>query len=319
MLQSGAGIKTLFCSADREPERYADELYKMLCGKYDVVHLHTSSWKRLLIEQIAVACQIPKIIVHSHNAGIDIEDEVARKKAEKIHYKVREQFSSALATDFCACSKAAADWLFGEQVPSSRIKILNNAINIEKFIYNADIREKYRHELGVDNSFVIGHIGRFSYQKNHAFLIDAFQKVCSKTPNVRLLLVGTGPLMDSVRKQAQQMKIADKIIFAGQRNDVANLLQAMDLFCLPSKFEGFPIVLIEAQAAGLKCLASTAIAEEVCVSSNIMQIPLCVDHWEDAIIYIAKGYVRKNMYDEMTAKDYNIKFQIKELERLYGS
>lgn len=318
LLQSGAGIKTFFYSADREPERYADKLYKMLYGQYDVVHLHTSSWKRLLIEQISVACGIPKIIVHSHNTGIDLEDAADRRAAEERHYNIRMQFGPELATDFCACSRAAADWLFGEQIPCNQIKILHNAIEAERFIYNCAIREKYRQEFGLDRAFVVGHVGRFSHQKNHQFLLDVFQQVCKRVSNPRLLLIGTGPLEQEIQKKARQLKIHDKVIFAGQRGDVPNMLQAMDVFCLPSKFEGLPLVLVEAQASGLQCIASDLIDHEICITENISMLNLNAERWAEMIVGLSQGYVRKNMYDTITDAGYNIKIQIQKVEQLYS-
>jgi glycosyltransferase involved in cell wall biosynthesis len=137
--------------------------------------------------------------------------------------------------------------------------------------------------------------------------------------NAKLLLVGDGQLKDRLIDVAKSLKIDDKVIFTGNRNDVNDILQASDVFCLPSRFEGLGIVLIEAQSAGLKCLASDVIPKEVCVTDNITMLPNKVENWVEQIIEISKGYERRNMYEEITNAGYNIKEQIKKVEKLYSN
>lgn len=317
IVKSGGGIKKLLYEPDRNEEDYAKKLHDLIADHYDAVHLHTSFWKQLTVEQISVACKVPKIIVHSHNTGIDSANEVVRETMEKIHYKLREQFSSSLATDFCACSNKAANWLFGEHIPTNQVKILKNAIEINRFLFDQAVRSQYRRNLGLENCFVIGHIGRFGYQKNHEFLIELFQKVCGQVPNARLLLIGEGPLKNEVSIHVQRAKITEKVLFMGQRDDTPQLLQAMDVFCLPSRFEGFPLVLVEAQTSGLICLASDQVDNEVCITKNLIQLPLDMELWSDAVTNIAEGYERENMCEAVTEAGYDIKRQIKLVEKLY--
>lgn len=318
IVKCGGGIKKLFYPPDRSEEEYAEKLYSLISGHYDVVHLHTSFWKRFTVEQVCTACRIPKIIVHSHNTGIDLADEAAREKAERLHYELRDQFDPSLATDFCACSSKAANWLFGDQVPQKKVKVVKNAIEVDQFLFDQAVRRRYRKKLGLDGCFVMGHIGRFSYQKNHAFLISLFQAVCSRVPNARLLLIGSGPLKKEIREEVIRCAGAEgKVIFMGQRSDVPQLLQAMDVFCLPSIFEGFPLVLVEAQASGLMCLTSDQVDSEVRITKNLMQLPLDTKIWSDAVMSVSKGYKRESMYEEIAAAGYDIRRQIKLLERLY--
>lgn len=286
-------------------------------GNYDAVHFNTSYWAGHELEQLAIDCGIPQIIVHSHSTKVDIDDYEKRIRTEQKHELKKIEFNTSLATDFCACSTLAADWLFGPQIPREQIKIMKNAINIDGFIYNEDIREQYRKILGINDEFVIGHVGRISHQKNPHFLLDIFKAVTNRISNVKLLYVGTGPLEGEIKQYAKELGISDKIIFTGQRNDVNNLMQAMDLFCLPSRFEGLPIVLIEAQTAGLKCIAANTITDEICISENICLLPLEVNKWVDAIFDVSNGYNRCNMHDIITDAGYNIKYQIKEVEKLY--
>lgn len=318
ILQMGGGIQHILYSQNLDEARYIEQLSKLLRGNYDVVHLHTSFWKRLLIEQIAADCRIPRIIVHAHNTGVDYADDAVRQAAEKKHYELRAQIDESFATDFCACSMPAADWLFGDRIPASKVKIMKNAIDVDQFLFNQSIRDAYRKALGLEGCFVIGHIGRFSHQKNQEFLVDVLAKVCETKTNARLLFVGEGEQEPAIREKVRRLKLTDQVIFAGQRSDVPGLMQAMDLFCLPSRFEGLGIVLVEAQAAGLQCLASEQIVDEVCITDHISRLPFNVDCWAEAVIERTNGYKRECMYDAVTEAGYNIKFQIKEIENLYS-
>lgn len=313
-----AQVRYISCYAEQNREQFIKEVKRLfLTEKYDIIHLHTNWWKSFLVEQIAIECNISKIIVHSHNTQIDIKDDITREKEEKNHNIKKEEFNTSLATDFWACSNAAADWLFGSQIPRNKIKIMNNAIDVNKFIYNEEVRQKYRKDLGLENNFVIGHIGRMVYQKNHEFLLNMFAKVVKNQKNARLLLIGDGELKEDIINQAQKLNISDKIIMLGYRNDAAELLQAMDVFCLPSRFEGFPIVAVEAQSAGLKCILSNPITSESKITDNLELLPFNINSWVDTILNISNGYERKNMHDIITNVGFNIEKQIKEVEKLY--
>ena len=316
--EAGAQLKYISCYGEKEPERFVDEVTKLFkTERYDIVQLHTSFWKSFLVEEIAMNCGIPKVIVHSRSTMVDIKDEVARLEAERIHHIRRAEFSTALATDFWACSWPAADWLFGPQIPRERIRVMKNAIEAGKFVFHQETREKYRRELGLENCFVVGHVGRLCYQKNQEFLIDVFARLYAGQKNARLMLVGDGALKEQFQKKAEELGVAESVLFLGARADVASLLQAMDVFCLPSRFEGFGNVLVEAQSAGLKCLASDFLPRETEITENIRYLSLSVDRWADELLEVAKGYQRRNMINEITAAGYNIEQQIKVIEAAY--
>lgn len=318
LLATGAGVEELLASADSQRDRYVEEAAKMLRGKYDAVHLHTSFWKRFLIEEIAMECGIPKVIVHSHSAGVDITDEQTRRKAEATHRTLREQFGPSLATHFCACSQAAADWLFGDRIPKDQIVILKNAINLEKYLFHRSKREYIRKQLGLEDSFVVGCVGRMVSMKNHQFLFEVLAKIKHQIPQVKCLLAGEGPLEHTLRETAQRLHIENDILFLGQRHDIPDLLQAMDCFCFPSLFEGLGIVLIEAQASGLPCVVSPAIPDEAFVTPLAQALPLETGVWAQALCSIAREQPeRQNMWEPLTAAGYNIRYQIKEVEKLY--
>lgn len=175
-----------------------------------------------------------------------------------------------------APSDLAAKYTFGEKsYKRGNVNILHNGVDLNVFHYYPEQREAVRKELAVDdNTRLIGHIGRFDEQKNHTFLLEIFHKIHSEDPNVRLLLVGKGKLEESIREQACNLGIAEKIIFTGVRSDIPYLLSAMDVFVLPSLYEGMPNTVIEAQAAGLPCVISDTITREADITGLVSYLPL---------------------------------------------
>jgi glycosyltransferase involved in cell wall biosynthesis len=306
--------------AEGNEELFTCDLNAILDEGYDAVHLHTSFWRGFLIERVAVKRGIPVIIVHAHSTNVLPKDGEDHEKLTLIHKKNKAEFSAQLATHFCACSKAAGEWLFGEQIPREKIRVLNNAIEVEKFSYNPDTRKKYREELGLKKSFVVGHIGRFGYPKNHEMLIDIMSRVCGIIPNAKLLLIGTGEFHKGIMEKVKALGLSDDVLFLGHRDDIPELLQAMDVFVLPSRFEGLPYTLIEAQAAGLRCLASEFVTNEAGITSNIEFLPYDNDMWVAKIAEIANSnYLRVNMSADIAKAGYDIKEQVKVLEKIYAN
>nr|WP_320017099.1 glycosyltransferase [uncultured Desulfobacter sp.] len=314
----GCKIYHISCYAEEDEKKFRKEISDIFARGYDIAHIHTAYWKSFIIEELAVKYNVQKIIVHAHNTMIhdDFTNE-KREDARCLHEKCKSEFNIFMATDFCACSRLAADWLFGVQIPKERIKILNNAIDIRQFQYNPVVREEYRKMLGLENRYVIGHIGRMSYQKNHEFLIHVFHRVLKKVQNSVLLLINDGPLEENIRTQVLSLGIESKVLFLGKRDDTENLYQAMDVFCLPSRFEGLPIVLVEAQVAGLKCITSDKVSEEAKITDNLDFLPFNIELWKDRIAEILQGYERRNMNHEISISAYNISDQILALENLY--
>ena len=261
--KEGCKIHYISCYAEENAKKFEDEFKNILQdGKYDIVHLHTKQWKSFRVEKLAKEAGVPRIIVHSHSTGIDTADEEKRQKEIALHYKMKNELTEDIATDFWACSRLAANFLFGDKIPAGRIKIMNNAIEPEKYCYDEDVRQEVRKEFGIEDRFVVGHIGRFAYQKNHEFLINMFAELCKEKKDAVLLLIGDGELKDAVYRQAVDLHIENQVVFAGKRDDVNRLLQAMDVFCFPSRFEGLPITLVEVQAADLMCLYSETITDD---------------------------------------------------------
>lgn len=316
ILETGSRIFYISCYAEEDREQFIKEFNKILDEGYDVVHLHTKQWKSFLVEEICHKRKIPKVIVHAHNTGIDTSDPIKRNKEVRLHENVKREFGKGLATDFWACSKLAADFLFGEQIPKNEIRIMHNAIELDKFIYNHVIRNEYRKNYGLDNSFVIGHVGRFVYQKNHEFLVRVFSEVLKIIDNARLILLGDGELCPEIRNQVKKLKIEDKVLFPGKRDDVNNWYQAMDVLCFPSRFEGLGIVLVEAQAAGLPCVISESFPEEVIIGHDIYQLPLREKEWIMKLSEMT-NLTRKDNRMVLVEAGYDICDQIKVIEANY--
>lgn len=312
------GIRTFSTTQRENPEKFRQEIYDILSDGYDILELHTSYWRGFMIEEIAMEIGISRVIVHSHSSGLDNNNPEERIKQLAIHEQFKRSFNCNYATDFWACSKEAGDWLFGEQIPEEKIKIVHNAIEVKNYLYCDDVRNQKRQALGLENSFVIGNIARFEYQKNHEFLIEVFSQVCRRIDNAILLLVGEGELKQDIMKRCNLLGISDKVIFAGWREDINDLLQAMDLFAFPSIFEGLGIALVEAQTSGLFCLASDTIPAEVVMTDNCRLLPLNPNEWKNIIAdYYEGSYVRTSKEYEVTEAGYNIETEIHYIEKLY--
>ncbi len=227
---------------------------------------------------IARKAGIPIIIAHARSAGVD---NGIKGWATRV---LRAPLQKEGITDYnFACSKEAGISVFGDKlVNAGKVKIIPNAIDIKRFAYNEETRNRLRKELGVSNAIVIGHVGSFRYAKNHEFLLRVFAQVCTLLDNddlnqysmlhgmrIRLLMLGTGQLMDDIKALADKLHIYDRCIFAGNKSNAWEYYQAMDYFCFPSRYEGLPGSVIEAQAAGLQCLVSDAVTSEVNVTELV--------------------------------------------------
>ena len=226
--------------------------------EYIVIHGHNRSIANIYLK-IAKRYGLTTI-VHSHSTSSGGGLQAVIKFC--MQYRLRYQ------TDYLfACSKKAGEWLYGKKALSGdRFYIIKNAINTEDYFYNSAIRDKVRTEFAIENKFVVGHVGRFHESKNHSFLLLAFQEICKQKSNAVLMLVGDGPLRGQIEAHIQNLHLTDKVILTGVREDVPDLLQAMDCFVFPSLYEGLGIVAIEAQAAGLPCILSDAVPQEAHVT-----------------------------------------------------
>jgi len=253
----------------QKPVAYHKALVKLLRkNNYRVVHSHITT---LSIFSLFAAKRagVPVRIAHSHStAG---KGETARNI---LKYMLRP-FSRVFPTHYCACSEYAGRWLFGDKLYNcGNVVLVRNAIDLSKFKFDPQARENVRAELKVKDKLVVGHVGRFMKQKNHSFLIDIFQQLQTLESNSVLLLVGEGELEQEIREKIAGLGLSECVHFLGVRNDVHNLLQAMDVFLLPSLYEGLPVVSVEAQASGLKMIASDTVTKEAKITPDFVFMSL---------------------------------------------
>ena len=236
----------------------------MVKGNYDIVHDH-GGYCGLFTMMIAKKCGIKIRIEHSHSS-YEPENSV-----QKIKRKFLTRLTTYYATDLFACGIDAGKWMWGSD---RNVYIMKNAIDTKTFMFNKLVREQIRKELDLGNKFVIGNVARFSFEKNHRFLINVFSQICKIRSDAILLLVGSGELEPEIKHLANELKIVDKVMFLGTRNDVFRLLNAMDVFVLPSLHEGLPVTLVEVQANGLEAFVSDSVTKEVSISPNCHYLPI---------------------------------------------
>lgn len=252
---------------------------------FDAIHIHSGVPEfHALVLLAAKCCHVKQRISHAHGTP-------ARPKWSKaIMEFVARGIVIAAATRYAACSRHAARYLFGRKA-AGKAMIVNNCIDTEKFAFSMPAREEYRRKFGLENQFVIGHVGRFAPQKNHEFLIDIFRCVVEREQNARLLLLGTGPLEAQLRDGVERYGLSEKVIFAGGSDAVQNYMCAMDAFVLPSLWEGLPLVGIEAQANGLPCIFSDAITKEadLSVGARFVSLQEPAEVWSQEILLSQAG------------------------------
>ena len=289
------------------------EIFKK--NNYKIIHSHINTLSVFPL-RIAKKCEIPVRIAHSHST-------TNKKEWKKNLLKqILKPFSKKYATDYFACSEYAGRWLFGDKVfDEGKVTVINNAIDLDKFKYDEKIRKKKRKELKLsDDTLVIGHIGRFVKQKNHEFLIDIFNELHKKNKNSKLLLIGQGPLKEYIEQKVNNLGLKDSVIFLGQREDVNELYQAMDVFLLPSLYEGLGMVAVEAQASGLSCVVSTEVPEIAKVSEKIEFVDLdkSLEIWADTIRKVI-NQDRNIDFKRIKNAGFDIKIESEKLERKYST
>lgn len=245
---------------------------KELCMGYDVIHVHANSATSVIELMAAMLAGVPKRIHHNHTS----------KTQHPFLNKVLHPLFKLVYTDAVACSKPAGEWLFGK----GNFIVLPNAIDIDKFKYNAQTRMQIREEFGIgDNEFVVGHIGKFMDAKNHEFLIKVFAKYHSDHPQSRLMLVGDGAWRPRIENWVKDSGCDESIILTGLRSDIPAVVQAFDVFVFPSVYEGLPLTVLEAQSSGLPCIISSNVTNAVAIGDDVVMKDLSdgIDSWATAI------------------------------------
>lgn len=282
--------------------------------KYDVVHIHSGSISVLAYcARCASKKGVKKVIVHSHSSGTkeNLKHFLIKQYAERLFRKY--------VTDYCACSQEAARWKY-PQDKLGNVKILNNGVDLEVFKYNTLVRSEMRAKYQIKNDeFLIGHVGRFTAEKNQKYLIDILKKYRDLHPEdkARLLLVGDGTELDSVKRRADDLGVINRVIFVGARDNVSDYMQMFDVFAFPSKYEGLGIVGVEAQAIGLPIVASTGIPKSMKITENVKFVELNdMDSWCRDIKQF-ENIQRKDNSAAIKAAGFDVRDTAKEVEELY--
>ena len=264
------GGKVILCAPYQKLPKYLKFLKQLFREKkYRIVHSNINTLSVFPL-YTAKKAGVPVRIAHSHSTSNP------REWKKNLMKNALRPFSKVWATDYFACSELAGRYLFGDKTfDKGEVEIIRNAIDVEKFKFDPEAGKKLREEIGIaDDDFAIGHIGRFVEQKNHRFLIDVFAEVKKKKQNAKLVLVGQGPLREEMEQKVKDLGLEKDVIFLGQRNDTNKLYSVFDVFCLPSLYEGLPVVGVEAQANGVPCVFSDRITEEAVINENVLSVEI---------------------------------------------
>lgn len=319
-IESLGGRIYRLCHIKNTP-RYIKTLFVLLKQNgYKVVHCHLGTLSAPAL-RAAKKAGVPVRIIHNHSTSGG-KRELVRNFAKS----VLKHFCGIGATHRLACSQYAAHWLYGnvpvydlldESAPCGGVRILRNAVDGEVFARDNAKRVSLRAELGISpEALVFGHIGRFCPQKNHDFLVEIFREICKLHPNSYLLMAGMGADMQRIRDKVDEMKLADRVMFLGQRSDTDRLYNAFDCFILPSNYEGLCVVGVEAQAVGVSCLFSDKITAEVKISDSVDFMPLKAEPQEWAKVAISAAQRSADCAD-LTAQGYEIHTEAQRLAQYY--
>lgn len=290
--------------------RALHNFYKQNGNKYDFVHLETGAASEIVYAFPFCLTNRFKLITHSHNGN---------GYSPFVNSLFRPIVNLSSSTEL-ACSAEAAKWLFGKN-KLSKVEIINNGIDTDRFTFNKASRQKVRKQYGIqDDTFLVGHIGRFSEQKNHKFLLEIFKKVKKTKPNSKLMLVGAGELEEAIRKNVVKLGLEKDVIFCGLHSNTEDFYSAFDAFLMPSLYEGLPIVGIEAQSEGLPCFFSANISDLISITDNANILPLDKgpEFWADKVIQSYETPQERKSYSNVVLnKGFSIKSTVKELERIY--
>lgn len=272
--------------------------------EYQIMHSHIDSMSYLPL-LAGKKAGVPIRIAHSHSTSIDLD----------LKYVLKQFFRSRIldvANHCCACGEEAGKFLFGDGM----FQVIPNAIDVAKFSFDLDIRQKKRKELKIENKFVVGHVGRFSYPKNHKFLINVFIEILKREKNAVLMLVGCGEKEKEIKAQVDKLGIREQVCFLGNRNDVCELYQAMDVFVLPSLFEGIPVVGIEAQFSGLPCVFSDKVPNEVkfVEACQFIDLSFSANDWAERILNYRN---HKRGLKDISSDRYDMRYAHTILEKYY--
>ena len=283
--------------------------------KYDVVHLHMCNAAAMMYGKIAKKQGVKIVVYHSHNTNLSTNLRYIKTMVHCFSKILYEKYGDILFS----CSDLASKWMYTKRsVQSGKVYLIKNAIDLQRFDYKKEGQFTARKKLGINDEFVVGHIGRFEVAKNHSFLIDIFKALHDIEPNSVLLLIGEGSDKEAIQEKVRQLKIENNVIFYGTTKEIPSMLWAMDAFVLPSLFEGNPVVGIEAQAAGTPCFFADTITK-MCNLTNIVEyisLSASPHMWAKRILKI-KGMPKKSMKIQMESAGYNVKSVDQDVQSIY--
>lgn len=219
-----------------------------------------------------------------------------------------------------SCSEMGGRWLYGKNVKKRKNYILlKNAIETDRYVYCDDIAQKVRRAFAAEDKFIVGHVGRLTEAKNHMYLLKVFEEILKEKPDAMLMLVGTGPMENKIREKVKELGLTENVIFTGVRNDVNELMQAMDCFVFPSLYEGLPVTVVEAQTAGLPCFVSDAVTDEVSLTDlvTMLSIEKSPKEWADLILEKTASFKRTNTRQLIIDAGYDIETTAVWLQEFY--
>ncbi|MBD5104991.1 MAG: glycosyltransferase family 1 protein [Ruminococcaceae bacterium] len=283
------------------PLSYISDLSK-IAKEYDIIHVHGNSATMVLEMLAARIGQVRIRIAHSHNTTCNM--------------RLLDWFFRPLFYKLCntrmACSEDAGQWLFRHR----NFTILKNGINTESFVYDSQKRRSIRDAFNISNEVLIGHIGNFIPQKNHSLLIQIFHDYHKINPHSKLMLIGEGELMGNIKELVRNLNISTDVIFTGSVPNAADYLSAIDLILMPSLYEGFPLTMIEAQANGLRIVASSTISESSNITDLVSFVPINAhtDQWVNTMSsLISNDNSREETSQTAISKIKNCGFDIKQV------
>lgn len=314
---NGGKVIELKCASNSKLGFYISFLFRLNrileSEQYDVIEAQTGAIPIMALSTIAgYRSHINKIIVHTHNTHV---------KNQKYWIQTRLFWPLIKKADYYyACSMKAGRDSFPKSV-HSKIQVIPNAINVQDYKFDSETRRQMREKLNVESQFVVGHIGAFTTQKNHNFLVDIFESIQKQKKDSVLLLIGEGELEEEIRKKVKQHGLENQVIFYGATNNICDLLCCMDVFVFPSIWEGLGIAVVEAQASGLPCFYSEDLPQEVQINSNCFPISIeCTsDEWATRILSFHETETRELYNKNLEESDFSLYKVTSDLEKMYLS
>lgn len=279
--------------------------------KYDVVWAHKTTLSACELLSASKKYQVPVRIIHSHSSS-----NMGGKFTYFMH-SINKKRIFGIANEYWACSQTAAKWFYG----SHEAQIMVNGIDLEKYKYDESVRNRLRKQLNIEEDFVIGHVGRFGIEKNHKKLLNVFKACKDKKENVKLILCGDGEERKNIENQIQELGIQEDVIILGVIDNVNEMLQAMDIMVMPSLFEGLPFALLEAQAAGLKCIVSDTVSVESDIMgwNKFLSLNVESEVWAKVILNENTSYERNVGYIQMKEREFDIGDIVRKIEEIIDS